>query len=224
MFTVYKHTTPNGKVYVGITSRKVEDRWLNGHGYHHNQYFENAIKKYGWRNIKHEILFKDLPKEEAEKIERGLIKVLKSNQREYGYNICQGGDVGRLGVKHSKEAKERISRAGIGRKKTEEQRKRQSERQKGKAPVWCLPYTHSEEAERKRRETIRRTGVLVGRHKGSKSPKAKRIRMLDLDGNYIRSFGAFTEAQEEMKIAYSSIVKVCRGQRKSAGGYKWQYE
>ena len=44
-FTVYKHTTPSGKVYIGITSVDVKDRWMSGHGYRHNSYFENAIKK-----------------------------------------------------------------------------------------------------------------------------------------------------------------------------------
>jgi hypothetical protein len=27
MYTLYKHTAPNGKVYIGITSRKPESRW-----------------------------------------------------------------------------------------------------------------------------------------------------------------------------------------------------
>ena len=26
-FCVYKHTTPSGKVYIGITSRKPKERW-----------------------------------------------------------------------------------------------------------------------------------------------------------------------------------------------------
>ena len=30
LYSVYKHTAPNGKVYIGITSRKPEYRWNNG--------------------------------------------------------------------------------------------------------------------------------------------------------------------------------------------------
>lgn len=30
MYTVYKHTTPSGKVYIGITGQKPERRWQNG--------------------------------------------------------------------------------------------------------------------------------------------------------------------------------------------------
>lgn len=39
MYTVYKHTTPSGKVYVGITKQKPEQRWDNGNGYKKNEHF-----------------------------------------------------------------------------------------------------------------------------------------------------------------------------------------
>ena len=64
-YCVYKHTFPNGKVYIGITSRKPNERWQNGKGYTSNRHLQNAIKKYGWINIKHDILLKDLTEEEA---------------------------------------------------------------------------------------------------------------------------------------------------------------
>ena len=55
MYVVYKHTTPSGKVYIGITGLKPERRWRNGNGYKDNEHFYRAILKYGWDNIKHEI-------------------------------------------------------------------------------------------------------------------------------------------------------------------------
>lgn len=33
MRTVYKHTSPSGKVYIGITGREPKLRWDNGNGY-----------------------------------------------------------------------------------------------------------------------------------------------------------------------------------------------
>ena len=64
MYTVYKHTAPNGKVYIGITSHSIEGRWRkDGSGYKLNNHFWNAIQKYGWNNFKHEILFENLMKE-----------------------------------------------------------------------------------------------------------------------------------------------------------------
>ena len=68
MYTVYKHTCPNGKVYIGITKQKPERRWgINGRGYKENEYFYRAIQKYGWQNIKHEIIAEGLTEEEDRK-------------------------------------------------------------------------------------------------------------------------------------------------------------
>ena len=46
-YTVYKHTSPSGKVYIGITCRKPKYRWNNGKGYKEKdqRLFYNAIKK-----------------------------------------------------------------------------------------------------------------------------------------------------------------------------------
>ena len=90
---VYKHTTPSGKVYVGITSNEPKRRWNSGHGYKHCTGFWNAICKYGWNNIQHDILYTGLTKDEAEKAERELISEYKSTDSNFGYNIMQGGDV-----------------------------------------------------------------------------------------------------------------------------------
>ena len=54
-YSVYKHTFPNGKVYIGITSQKPEDRWSKGKGYQRQPLIYNAINKYGWDNIVHKI-------------------------------------------------------------------------------------------------------------------------------------------------------------------------
>ena len=38
LYYVYKHTSPSGKVYIGITSKHPpERRWANGNGYKKNQ-------------------------------------------------------------------------------------------------------------------------------------------------------------------------------------------
>ena len=91
MYSVYKHTAPNGKVYIGITKRKPEDRWKNGHGYKNNILFYRAINKYGWENIDHEVLLEGLTKEEAFAAERELIARHRSSDNRFGYNITDGG-------------------------------------------------------------------------------------------------------------------------------------
>jgi len=94
-YIVYKHTFPNGKIYIGITCRKPKLRWKNGNGYSSNIYMQNAINKYGWNNIKHEILKTGLTLNEACKLERQFINDFKSNEREFGYNIESGGTQGK---------------------------------------------------------------------------------------------------------------------------------
>ena len=119
-YCVYKHTFPNGKVYIGITSKKPEYRWgKNGTAYvrrrkngeYDQPLIAKAILKYGWDNIEHEVLFDGLAKEEAEQKEIELIAEYKSNQIEYGYNIANGGNTSGT---HSKETIEKIRKAKIG--------------------------------------------------------------------------------------------------------------
>lgn len=107
-YTVYKHTTPNNKVYIGITCQTTKERWRDGKGYKNNIYFYKAICKYGWNNITHEILFFKLSKAEAEQKEIELIRQYKSTDRKFGYNVENGGNV--CGT-HSIETRQKISKA-----------------------------------------------------------------------------------------------------------------
>lgn len=111
-YKVYKHTLPkeisgkdNDMFYIGITMQDIKKRWANGHGYKNTPYFYNAIQKYSWDSFQHEILFVNLTKEEAEQKEIELIAYYKSNQRDYGYNISNGGEC--FG-KHSEETKQKM--------------------------------------------------------------------------------------------------------------------
>lgn len=91
MYCVYKHTSPTGKVYIGITKRKPQKRWNGGQGYESNRYFYRAIQKYGWENFKHEIIADGLSQAEACEAERRLIAECGSISPEAGYNIEAGG-------------------------------------------------------------------------------------------------------------------------------------
>lgn len=121
-YTVYKHVCPNSKVYIGITSVNPKYRWNSGRGYSTNNHFFRAIKKYGWNNIKHEILFEGLSKEEAEQKEIELIKLYNSNNSQYGYNKSTGGDRSSKGCKRSEETKIKLSISNRGKKRTGQQR------------------------------------------------------------------------------------------------------
>lgn len=92
-FTVYIHTSPHGKKYVGITSQIPEKRWgYNGRGYIDNKHFYSAICLYGWNNFKHEIIAENLDLIEASDLESSLISKFDAINPKYGYNQTTGGN------------------------------------------------------------------------------------------------------------------------------------
>lgn len=107
-FCVYIHIFPNGKVYIGQTKQKPEDRWSKGKGYR-GQLVERAIQKYGWDNIIHRIVKSHLTKEQANRLEIDLIKKHNSTNDNYGYNIAFGGCANAKGLKHTAEHNRKIS-------------------------------------------------------------------------------------------------------------------
>lgn len=91
---VYQHIAPNGKRYIGI-AESTEHRWRsNGIAYKTCPVFWNAIQKYGWDNIEHEVLIDGLTRKEAEDFEQYLIKEWNTKTPN-GYNITNGGTGGR---------------------------------------------------------------------------------------------------------------------------------
>lgn len=105
-YCVYKHVSPNGKVYVGITSQSVNRRWRNnGAGYLQDtqKKFKNAIQKYGWDNFEHEIIEDNLESLELAN-EREIYWISFYDSYHNGYNSTLGGD----GVGTRKCSKERI--------------------------------------------------------------------------------------------------------------------
>lgn len=91
-YTLYMHECPNGKLYFGITSQKVEARWSKGRGYINNDHFNRAINKYGWENIEHIVLAQNLTKEEACHYEEVLIAYFDTTNKDRGYNKSKGGE------------------------------------------------------------------------------------------------------------------------------------
>lgn len=91
VYTLYMHTVPNGKRYIGMTRRDPKKRWNGGSGYSTNAEFYADIKEYGWGNIKHEILMQSESQEEIEKWEVELITKYQTMNPRHGYNFTRGG-------------------------------------------------------------------------------------------------------------------------------------
>ena len=201
-YYVYKHTFPNNKVYIGITKQKPQNRWDNGKGYKHNNYIKNAINKYGWSNIEHKILFENLTKEEAEQREIELIAFYKSNQKNFGYNIENGGHVNCV----SEETKKKLSIANKGKIISKETRQKMS---KNNARIW-LGKKLNNETRIKMSESHK---GKTGNNKGKIFKTRKKVICIETNTIY----DSITIASNITKINSTHISEVCRGMRKSAG-------
>ena len=118
------HTCPNNKVYIGMTRRNPLTRWKNGNGYSENREFYQDILLYGWDNIKHEILYSDLSKEDATAKEIELIEKYNATNPKCGYNKAIGGQIPwNLGKNLSVEIRSKISSSHKGKHLSDEQKK-----------------------------------------------------------------------------------------------------
>ena len=90
-WSVYKHTLPNGKVYIGITSKSPSQRWNNGLGYQGQRAFFKEIVAFGWNNIEHEVICSGLSEADAREMERTMIEKEEANtlntQMRVGYSL-----------------------------------------------------------------------------------------------------------------------------------------
>ena len=102
----------NGKVYVGQTIQVLAKRRKFHFGVKSNTIFSKAISKYGKENFVFEVIETLTSKEELNEREKYWIKFHKSTEREFGYNMLEGGNSFTM----SEEIRKKIS-AGLKGKK-----------------------------------------------------------------------------------------------------------
>lgn len=233
-YCVYKHTTPPGKVYIGITMQDPRRRWRNGEGYKppngETTPFYSAIKKYGWDNIEHEIVAEGLSREDACKLEINLIKELKTQRPEYGYNVLKGGDVPLADCPETVKNKMRNSAY------TKWTRADYIENHTGDNH-WTRKIGHSSKAVEAMRqanigkkrtpeqvEFLREKARKQKRLRGKDNRKSIPILCYSKEGDFLYKFYGALEAERETGVCFQNIFKVCNGERKTAGGFIWRYE
>lgn len=239
MYTVYMHTAPSGKRYIGITCQTVEQRWRNGKGYKTNQPFYNAIQKHGWNNIKHEIIEENLMHDEACELERKLIAKYDTTNKQRGYNVCFGGEDGWVGVHHTEEAKRKMSESKKGRPSSrkgchlsDETKRKLSESHKGKyrgipvLPKEPKPYNgkiiFSEEHKQKISQALKgieRSDEVRKRMSEAQVKTKKPVRCIDTG----EVFESQTEAMKKLGIDKVLIGRTCKGKNKTAKGLRFEY-
>lgn len=224
-YCIYKHTLPNQKVYIGQTC-DIKRRW-RASSYVGNCLFYNAIQKYGWENITHEILEDNLTLEEANEKEKYYITLYQSTNRQYGYNLRAGGEGGGIVVSKSEKFKERyrkvyqytldgdfitewdnltLAAEGCGgiNKITGISQCCNGKRKTAYGFQWRYKkFDHLSKQEL--------TGVK------------KRIVQKDLEGNIIQIYDSVSEAVKALGMkSKSSITNVLTGSAKTAYGFLWE--
>lgn len=188
---VYKITNKvTGKIYIGITNQG------SGARYRHHWYesrigepspIHRSMNKYGEDNFTLEIIdFADTYEELKEK-EKYYIKEYDSMNREKGYNLTEGGD-GTFGRMHSEETKDKIRQKAVGRKASEETKKKMSKSHKQ------YKDTYKAHADKIR--------VL----------NYKAIEVFDLDGNKIEEFPMTKTCAEKYGVSSTMIKSYCRAE------------
>lgn len=82
---------------------------------------------------------------------------------------------------------------------------------------WCTQSHNIKEAYR---IGTRKPIKLIGKE----NPTSKKIIQFDLCNNSIKKWDCIKEASKKLNIKDSNISLVCKGKRKTAGGYIWKYE
>lgn len=201
MYTLYMHINRiNGKKYIGITSVSTNRRWRDGWGYSPKLPIGRAIEKYGWDNFEHIIIDANLTEQKAKDLESFLIKEWHTQDSQYGYNLCSGGD-GIRGFHHSDETKEKLSRSA-------RRRKMSGDRNPNYGHRWTdeMKQAASERMKNMSDETRKKISDAAKRRTGEKNPFYGKAH------------------SPECRQRLSDIAKNRTGERNSNFGRKWTDE
>jgi group I intron endonuclease len=219
-YFVYRHVNKiNGKQYIGMTKQNPpSNRWgSNGDNYKENPHFYAAIEKYGWNNFLHEILYSGLSKEDACQLEMDLIKEYNTQDRNYGYNIFEGGQCPSI----PKETRDKMSKSmmgnqnGLGKKCSEEKKKKISDAQKGKK----LTDEHKNAISNAKKGKSHKPLDAISRKKIADKHRKKRVYCDETDTIY----ESVQECARQLKLFATNVCKACKGKIKSIGGYHLSY-
>ena len=216
---IYKYTSPSGKCYIGQTTNESLRRksWNSGIYHYAGTKIDRARKKYGSKNFFYEVLVrnsyssKSIAIEDLNRLEIYYIGLYDSYRN--GYNSTIGGD-GVTGIKLTKEQIAKIVEANKEKKLSEETKKKISESSKR--------WQNTVEG-RTKMSRVRKGKKHKKKHQGFESIKRK-VLQLNKYGNIIAEYNSISEASNGDNSIRCNISAVCKGRRKSAGGYIWKYK
>lgn len=213
----------NHKKYIGL-SVDIHDRWRRHIsalrlGFHENDYLQKSWDVYGQNSFSFSVL-EECNEPQLNDRERYYIAKYNTLDRDYGYNLKSGGqDYNR----YTDEIKEKI-RKGV--KASYGDPNRRETQRENALKQWSDPSIkakiigknngmygkhHTEESKRKMSE--KKKGKISWRR--NLTP----VFCVELD----KEFQDATAAGKELSLDGSCILKVCKGERHTCGGYHWKF-
>ena len=208
-YLVYKLTSPENKIYIGYTGEPLEVRIRKG--YHVGTESSNvaitvAMRKFGKKNFKKEVLRDHLTQEEAWELEDYYIRYYDSMNPEKGYNCMTGGPS--LGCRGSEASKRRKSRLYEENPELSVKASDAMKEKHAKCPSWKVQIR--EDGKKKAAE-----GEIDYFIYSDKRPK--RVICLETGVVYASISAAIRET------GFFNIQKACVGSVKSCGGKHWRF-
>lgn len=225
IYYIYMHINKiNGKIYIGQT-KNCEKRWrCNGRMYKPKEggqsRFWNAINKYGWNNFEHRVIMICNSREEANLIERKLIKEYKTQDENFGYNIADGGGSPCIYQNWTEEQKEQYRKDCSKRAKELWEDKDYREKH----------FQSMKKALNTKEHKELMSQIMRQRYSNPEEIEKQKVRMRQIKGTPIRCietnqvFCSISEANEFLgKSLHSLAINDClRGKSKTGHGYHWE--
>lgn len=210
---IYKITNKiNGKIYIGKTTKTIEERF-KGHVYEskrnkNNNYFHNAIIKYGAENFSLEEI-ECVDNSKLNDREKYWISFYMSNFVKIGYNGTVGGD-GNSKI-NTNILNEINNLWNLGLSITEIANKINLQCQTVKK---CLSENPEFSEEEKKKRSVDRN---------SKN-HSKPVLMYDLNGNFICRYNNILMTSKETEYAYDTISKCCKNIISNIDIFQFRFE
>lgn len=214
----------NNKKYIG-QSVDVQDRWRRHkseleHSVHHNSYLQNSWNKYG-EDIFCFYVLEYCEIEQLDEKEIYYIDLYNTTNRDCGYNLKSGGQLS--GSYYTKETKEKISKSV---KESYQNSNLREVRKNNALNQWSNPKIKekiigSNNGMYGRKHTDESKNKMSNAKKGQKAFNRNTTPVLCKELN--KQFDDATTAGKELSLDSSGILKVCKGERKTCGGYHWEF-
>lgn len=195
---VYKITSPTGRIYIGSSSN-IKKRFVDYKCYDckYQRKLYNSLKKYGWENHIFEIIWKG---KIDEMLKQEVIFGLQFNVLSENNLNCKLPKIEDIFTCISEETRLKMRAAHKKRFEIMSDEKRNLLGKKR------IGQKQSKEAINQRSKIVR-----------------KPVIQLDTNNNFIKQWESASNAGKILNISQSDITQCCKQNKKSCGGFKWEY-